>query len=154
MPAVISYIERSRGRAAALPAAGRIGHKYLERTRGRLLGPDEQVRLVSKVQAIDVTSSRYLPVRVPTRVKAFLTLTDQRLILISSSVRAKRARVLFEWPGADFRFSVTKTKLGTGLIHLGLPGGGRIDFEHIDFVAEESAPMKAWETLDLRPRPG
>jgi len=106
--------------------------KYLERTRGQILSPSEDVKLASSVQAIGSTSSRYSHLRIPIRVRAFLALTDQRLLLVSQNLRANKARILFEWPSGELKFSTTRRKVGASLIHVGLPGGGRIDFGHFD----------------------
>lgn len=118
---------------------------YLEKTRGRILGPAESVRIASKVQAVRATSSRYLPFRIPMRAKAFLALTDKRLLLVGGSLRARRARVLFEWPNHDLHFTATREKVGSGLIHVALPGGGSIDFERIG-----GEPARRWSNLHLR----
>ena len=55
------------------------------------------------------------------------------------------SRVLFEWPNHDLHFTTTREKVGSGLIHVALPGGGSIDFERIG-----GEPARRWSNLHLR----
>lgn len=131
---------------AKRPVKGYMG-RYLEKTRGRILGPAEPVRLVSWVRTVGCTSSRHSPVVIPDRAKAFLALTDSRLLVVSKRVLPRRAEVLFEWPASRLRFSSTSRKVGGGLIHVVLPGGGRLDFEQVD-----GRPARDWTNLHFRRR--
>jgi len=72
-------------------------------------------------------------------------LTDRRLLLVSETRRVAKARILFEWPSAELRFTTTRRKVGANLIHVGLPGGGQIDFESFDQHAS-----KEWANLHFR----
>ncbi|MCP3991425.1 MAG: hypothetical protein GY724_20290 [Actinomycetia bacterium] len=100
---------------------------YLERTRGRILAPDEHVRVVSRVDIV-----RSLPASTGhARGRVVLALTDSRLLLVTSSIRATRAQVIAQWPAGRLCIKAAKRKLGNNLIHIQTGEGQDLWFEWI-----------------------
>ncbi len=100
---------------------------YLERTRGRILAPAEHVRVVSRVDIV-----RSLPASTGhARGRVVLALTESRLLLVTSSIRATRAQVIAQWPAGRLYIKAAKRKVGNNLIHIQTSQGQDLWFEWI-----------------------
>jgi hypothetical protein len=87
---------------------------FLERTRGRILAPDEHLRVASRVDIIQPLSTAAANVS----GRFYLALTDQRLLLVSRSIQARRAEIIAEWPTGKLNIKAAKRRLGNNLIHI------------------------------------
>ena len=102
--------------------------EYLERTRGRILAHSERIRVASRVQLF----GKAIGFDSHLRGVLFLALTDRRLLIVTKSFRASRAKLLSEWPTGELRIKATRRKVGNNLIHIESGDGLDLSFEWIN----------------------
>lgn len=88
--------------------------KHLERTRGRILGEAEQVRVASQVQVVSGGDC----IERTARGRLFLALTDRRLLLVGDTLWRRRPDLLLERPTGRLSISMLRRKVGANLIRI------------------------------------
>lgn len=141
-----------------------------------ILRPTEQVRLASRIDALSearlppldpvtlllVAGTAYLAHRrtrdLPKRPKhtlvddisfktrPTLVTTNERVLIISTTVRARRSKILYEWPHSMARVTAINERFGDRYIQLFLSDGwGR------NFTRHDGSKLSEWETASVDP---
>jgi len=98
---------------------------HLERTRGKILTEAEQLWVVSHVLLLRATPTTLR------RGRLVMALTDRRLLLVTSTMRASRAQLVREWRSGKLGIRTTRPKLGNDLIHIQVDDDTNLCLEHL-----------------------